>query len=136
MPDGSCREVRELLVDKRGLGWSREMREHLERCRECAAFAALVASLAPGSAAAAPDYDAADLALARAEEILRKRRERGDLVLFLACAAAICAAIAVAGATGFGLPILVLEGLAFLTLPFVGFGVLRRRARGGTAWTA
>ena len=132
MSSAGCASVRALVLDARGEPGelTAESREHLGKCRECRDFASLVGSLA--SREELPrDYTAADRALERAGKILAARRSRLELALFTAAAAAVSGSIALAGALGYGLPVLAFELIAALLLPFVAYLGLRRRMEGG-----
>jgi hypothetical protein len=136
MGDRNCAEVRRLVIDARGIraGLPAGALEHLDSCGDCSALLELVAHLAPGAGAPTPDYAAADLALDRARAIWTKRRRAMELALFVAGASVVSAALVTAGALGCGLPILAFQVLAFVTLPFAGFALLRKKVKGGSPW--
>jgi hypothetical protein len=136
MDKKACAETRSSLIDVSGsrAALPPELRAHLETCPDCLGFESLLLSLAPAASppdgGARADYRAVDLAFEKARLIEGQRQARLELAIFLAAASAYTCLFVLAGASGYGLFLLALEGLAVLALPFAGFYALNRKLKG------
>jgi hypothetical protein len=138
MKNKACEAVCEFLVDSRGAitGMPASMRDHLASCQDCHHFVSLMEGLARNEGHTASfDYRAVDVALAKAANVQRSRKDAVQFICFLGAACAILAGVFFICAAGYALPVLAAQIAAFFTLPFIGVIIIARKLKGEFEWT-